>query len=59
MPRQTVTRSTSRYVKMTVMGTNGPRTTSAGLLRIRQDRLDTEREFEMQAQRMIFCYIFL
>ena len=57
MPQQTATRSTSRKVKMTVLGPNGPRTTTAGLLRIRQDRLDAERELDMQAQRMCFCYI--
>ena len=57
MPRQTATRSTSRQVKMTVLGPNGPRTTTAGLLRIRQDRLDTERELDLQAQRVyLFFY---
>ena len=39
---------------MTVMGQNGPRTTTAGLLRIRQDWLNAERELEIQAQRMSF-----
>ena len=29
----------------------------AGLLRIRQDRLATERELDMQAQGMFFCYV--
>ena len=58
MPRETATRSTSRKVKMTVMGPNGPRTTTAGLLRIRQDRLDKERELDMQAQGASFCYVF-
>jgi len=57
MPQQTATRSTSRKVKMTVLGPNSPRTTTAGLLQIRQDRLDTERELDMQAQHMCFCYI--
>ena len=54
MPRQTVPRSTSHKVKMTVMGLNGPRTTTAGLLRIRQDWLDTEQELDMQAQGIVF-----
>ena len=55
MPRQTASRSTSRQVKMTVMGLTGPRTTTAGLLRIRQDRLNAERELDMQARGMFFC----
>ena len=57
MPRQAPIWSTSRQVKMTVIGPNGPRTTSAGLLRIRQDRLDAERELDVQAQRMFSCYV--
>ena len=57
MPRQAPIRSTSRQVKMTMIGPNGPRTTSAGLLHIRQDQLDAERELDMQAQRRFFCYV--
>ena len=36
------------------MGSNGPRTTTAGLLRIRQDRLNAERELDMRAQGIYF-----
>ena len=50
MPRQTASRSTSRQVKMTVMGP-----TMAGLLRIQQDRLNAEWELDMQARGMFFC----
>ena len=54
MPHQPAVRSTSRHVKMTVIGQNGPRTTMAGLLRIRQDQLNAEQELDIVAQRAHF-----
>ena len=42
---------------MTVMGSNGPRMTMAGLLHIRQDWLDTEWELDMQAQGIFFSCV--
>ena len=50
MPHQPAVHSTSRHVKMTVIRQNGPRTTMASLLHIRQDRLNAEQELNIVAQ---------
>ena len=54
MPRQPAVCSTSRHVKMTVIRQNSPRMTTASLLRIRQDRLNTEQELDIVAQHVHF-----